>query len=150
MLDRPDRMPKSHSRARISHHLTDFFTHFQLIAMHRTFRANRLVHAKLASVKPGKSIIQQSTAIIANIITALLVMPATINTNHHRQGFLLAGKFIIFFSHSVPLIAVERSEIRACPGFTSGASRRGYSISKFSNPDIAETDWVSVILEFDR
>jgi len=96
MTQANNRMLQCNPRAGISHYFSDSFTHFGSIAMNRALRANRLFDAELAFFKPLTGIIQQLAAIIAKFLATVLMVSPAINMHHYRNGFLLAGKFIIY------------------------------------------------------
>lgn len=78
-------MPK-HAGTGIAHDIADLFPHFRLITVDRAVAAGCLVFLEGAVFEPEPGIFQKFTAVAAEFIPCMVVVPA-VDTDHALNGF---------------------------------------------------------------
>ena len=73
-----------HPRAGEPHHVLDLFESIPLVAMHRAFRAGRLIRAKPATIQPQADVEHQPLTLLAQWGAVFL---ATVDVDHRGNGF---------------------------------------------------------------
>ena len=99
VIQRQNRMPVKHTRARISHYDSDLLSFIRLVAMHRALGARGLAFLERAFVETGLGIVQKLRAIRAKL-SFVLVLIGAIKANHCLNGFALSIHSWMFARHN--------------------------------------------------
>lgn len=89
MADGGEGMVEEHAGTDVLHHLADFLAVRGTVAVDLAFAAARLFVAFRAAVETPVSVIEEGATLVAQIVSAAIVMLAAVDGNHLADRFLL-------------------------------------------------------------